>query len=230
MKLCKCGCGKEIKTRSFHKYCGIPKFIHGHNHKGKTYEEIYGSRVKEQKEKRKNSLVGKSREDMKGNKNVSKRIEVREKIRKSITLSWKNNFNMRKEITTKISKLWKDSNSVYHTEDYWKKRAVGENLKPNKCEAKIQKVLDNVYPSEWKYVGDYSFWVNGKNPDFTCINGKKLLIEHFGTYYHQGEDPEERKKIFSEFGYKTLVIWEHELKDMKNVEIKIKKFIEVNIC
>ena len=69
-------------------------------------------------------------------------------------------------------------------------------------------------------------WINGKNPDFTCVNGKKLLIEHFGTYYYQGEDPEERKKIFSEFGYKTLVIWEKELENINEVESKIRNFIE----
>ena len=31
-------------------------------------------------------------------------------------------------------------------------------------------------------------------------------------------------------GYKTLIIWEYELKDIKNVENKVRKFIEEKIC
>ena len=99
-------------------------------------------------------------------------------------------------------------------------------IRPNKPENLVLEVLDRRYPNEWKYTGDYSFWINGKNPDFTCTNGKKLLIEHFGTYWHKDSNPEERKKIFAEFGYKTLVIWEDELKDMKKVENRIRKFVE----
>jgi very-short-patch-repair endonuclease len=45
-------------------------------------------------------------------------------------------------------------------------------------------------------------------------------------YWHQGCDPENRKAIFREFGYDTLIIWEHELQEIKNVKIKIQEFYE----
>lgn len=35
MKLCECGCGKEIIIKPHHRWSGIPRFIHGHNNKGK---------------------------------------------------------------------------------------------------------------------------------------------------------------------------------------------------
>jgi len=124
-----------------------------------------------------------------------------------------------KRMAEKQLENWKDP-------EYQQKQKEARDLRPNKCEVKILNVLNKFYPNEWKYTGDFSFLINGKNPDFTCINGKKLLIEHFGNYYHQGEDPEERKKIFAKFGYKTLVIWENELKDMEKVENKIRKFVE----
>ena len=38
---CKCGCGKEIIIKEYYKYSGIPDYIHGHNNRNKTYEELY---------------------------------------------------------------------------------------------------------------------------------------------------------------------------------------------
>jgi G:T-mismatch repair DNA endonuclease (very short patch repair protein) len=46
----------------------------------------------------------------------------------------------------------------------------------------------------------------------------------FGDYWNKGEDPEDRKNIFKEFGYETLVIWECELKNIDMVKSKILKF------
>lgn len=76
----------------------------------------------------------------------------------------------------------------------------------------------------------------------TFCNAKCKNCPHSFTYGSEGahkkgkmsnevwnkivEDPEDRRKIFAEFGYETLVIWENELKNMKKVERKIKKFIE----
>ena len=35
---CQCGCGKKVLVSIHHKWRGIPKFIHGHNNKGKSGE------------------------------------------------------------------------------------------------------------------------------------------------------------------------------------------------
>lgn len=82
------------------------------------------------------------------------------------------------------------------------------NLHPNKPEQIILDLLNEMYPGEWKYTGDFSFMINGRNPDFANCNGQKKVIEFWGDYWHKGEDPEDRKAIFREFGYDTLVIWE----------------------
>lgn len=117
------------------------------------------------------------------------------------------------------SKLnWQDS-------EYQKKVCKGLALKPNKPETVLLNLLNRLYPNEWKYTGDFSFMINGKNPDFTNVNGHKKLIEMFGDYWHQGENPEDRKKIFREFGYETLVIWESELKDLSMTTFRIHKFV-----
>lgn len=105
----------------------------------------------------------------------------------------------------------------------------GMELKPNKSEIMLWDLLNNLYPNEWKFVGDFSFMVNGKNPDFLNVNGKKLLIELFGDYWHRDDDPENRKDIFREFGYETLVIWESDLKKRPILtKRRIQAFVDDN--
>lgn len=104
------------------------------------------------------------------------------------------------------------------------KQRISRSIRPNKPETLILNLLNELFPNEWQYTGDFSFMINGKNPDFTNINGQKKLIELFGDYWHKGEDPEDRKSIFKEFGYETLVIWEHELKNKEFLKEKILTF------
>ena len=61
---------------------------------------------------------------------------------------------------------------------------------------------------------------------------RKKLIELFGDYWHSKErtgiEPKEheRKRIehFKQFGFDTLIIWEHELKDLNKVKNRIIQF------
>ena len=123
------------------------------------------------------------------------------------------------KISKKVGKLWL---SKEYVEMMHKVRAI----KPNKPETIILNLLNELYPNEWKYTGDFSFTINGKNPDFVNVNGQKKIIELFGDYWHDGDDPKDRAKIFKPFGYQTLIIWEHELKNMDSVKFRIKKFSE----
>jgi len=56
-----------------------------------------------------------------------------------------------------------------------------ECLSPNKEEKYLLKLIEEVCPNEYKYVGDGSFWLYGLNPDFVHCNGKKKIIEFFGS-------------------------------------------------
>ncbi len=97
---------------------------------------------------------------------------------------------------------------------------------PNKPESAILSILDSLYPGDWKFVGDGQVIIAGKCPDFVNVNGQKKIIELFGDYWHRGENPDDRATIFAPFGYKTLVIWERELRDIYSVMKKIKQFHE----
>ena len=73
--------------------------------------------------------------------------------------------------------------------------------KPNKLERLLIRHLNKWFPNEWKYVGNFEFWLGGKNPDFLNINGQKKLIEFFGEYWHKKEEEPSRIKHFKKYGF-----------------------------
>lgn len=114
-----------------------------------------------------------------------------------------------------MEKIWEDP-------EYIKKQIKSRHIKPNKLELKFESWLNENFPNEWKYVGDFEFWLGGKNPDFMNINGQKKLIELYGDYWHKNDNPQDRIDYFNQYGFDTLVIWENELKDLNTVKNKIK--------
>ncbi|MCS4541400.1 MAG: endonuclease domain-containing protein [Euryarchaeota archaeon] len=125
--------------------------------------------------------------------------ETRKKISKTLHEKWKNeNF-----VKTMLKKMYK---------------------KPNRLESFFSYILcEEGLP--YKYVGDGAISINGKCPDFININGQKKVIELFGDFYHKAEEENDRKNFFSRYGYKTLIIWEHEIKsDLIGVLSKVKEF------
>lgn len=143
---------------------------------------------------------------------------TKEKHRKATELLWGNPEWRSKQIEI-LKAIWDDPE--------YKNRillARAEPGRPNKQENFILFLLNRMYPGEWRYTGDFSTIINGKNPDFININGQKKVIEFNGTYWHQYDIPGEREKIFSEYGYDTLIIWDHELKNMNRLKFRINKF------
>jgi len=109
--------------------------------------------------------------------------------------------------------------------------------KPNKSEKRLDILLQKHFPNEYKFVGDGSFILAGKNPDFINCNGKKIIIELFGNYHHfllplktnpnfTKEQAEiDRIAIFKPYGFETIIIWHNELKEPDNI---IKKIMEIH--
>jgi len=114
--------------------------------------------------------------------------------------------------------------------NFLKKFNKVNNAKPNKPEIFLTKILEEF---QFKYTGNYSFWINGKNPDFTNEN-KKKVIEYFGGYWHdekitgksRKDHQKEREEHFRKEGFMTLVLWEEDLKDHKKLTGKIKDFVK----
>jgi len=103
----------------------------------------------------------------------------------------------------------------------------GLNKKPNYSETTLNKILQELYPGVFTYVGDFSIWVGRKNPDFIC-ESRKTIIELFGEYRHKREEEKERTEYFNKYGYQTLIIWAKELdfKNRQSLKERIQAFIE----
>jgi len=103
----------------------------------------------------------------------------------------------------------------------WVVRKTLMHRTPNKKEQILNRILKTNWPHEWKFVGDGRVVIEGKNPDFINTNGKKQIIELFGTYWHKESEVDERTNIFGKYGYKTLILWENELKNEQEVISKV---------
>jgi len=91
--------------------------------------------------------------------------------------------------------------------------------KPNKKEILLLSFLEQNFLGEWLYVGDGScphYIKGGKCPDFVSVR-HPFLIELFGNHWHRDQNPQERIDHFAHFGYKTLIVWEKELRNIPSV-------------
>lgn len=134
---------------------------------------------------------------------------------------WSVSEHRRNLVRTNNFKRW---GNIEYRENQIKKWMRGNKIKPNKSELQLQSILNELYPNEFKYVGDGEVVIAGKCPDFINVNGKKQIIELYGDYWHRNDNPEDRIQIFEPYGYETLIIWEKELKDVNKVKEKLKRF------
>jgi len=80
-----------------------------------------------------------------------------------------------------------------------------------------EKLFDEMTPNEIRYVGNHAYWrtfPDGKhrNPDFK-ITGQNKVIEVWGKYWHEGEDPKKLINQYQEVGLDCLVFWDYEIFD-----------------
>ena len=106
--------------------------------------------------------------------------------------------------------------------------------RPTKPERKLMEILNKYFPNEFAYNGDFSQGVmlGGLIPDFINVNGRKIVIEVFGDYWHKErknipwyQTEWGRKAIYSQLGYKCIVIWEHELKTDEKVYKRVEEVL-----
>lgn len=125
----------------------------------------------------------------------------------------------KKKISEVMKNQWKDA-------EYAKKHLVFNS--PNKQEIKLMGILNQLYPGEWKFVGNGQVIIDGKCPDFINVNGQKKIIELYGERWHTIDEPQKRINVFKPFGYDTLVIWVRELQNSSKIKTTIKRFCESN--
>ncbi len=174
----------------------------------------------------------------KGNRNKIVSKETRKKIRAGLIGVKKNSIH-RKNLSLANIKKWKDikyrTKMIEAHRRKWKRQKYrnkqtylirkGSQTKPNKAELLLETVLIKLFGKKYKYVGDGYTIINGFCPDFIDFKNRKI-IELFGRYWHKDSSEKDklRLKTYKRYGYKTLVIWDDELKKPSFLKRKLKKF------
>lgn len=131
----------------------------------------------------------------------------------------------------KMSKMFKE---MRKDDEFSRKTQASLQRRPTKPEAMLDSILEKNFPGEFTYNGDFSkgVMIGGLVPDFVNVNGRKHLVEVFGSYWHDPAFGREipwkatefgRKAIYSQLGYGCTVIWDHELKDENLVIQKLQE-------
>lgn len=124
-----------------------------------------------------------------------------------------------------MKKLWKNeefANKIV------KAQRLGENKvrnKPNKPETKVLKLCKKL-KIKVKFVGNGKLVIGGMNPDIKIVAQKKV-IELFGNYWHRDQHPNSRIRKLSKYGWRCLVIWQSELRNLEKVKRRILRFYEL---
>lgn len=129
-----------------------------------------------------------------------------------------------KKMSITIKNIWK--NTIYRNKTI-KSQRKGMQIYPNKPEKIVKKLLSKL-SKDYKYVGNGSFIIDGFNPDFINKSDNKI-IEIYGTYWHKRPEVIKRDvrriKSYNKYGYKTLIIWEHELNQIDKLHKKLERFL-----
>ena len=201
MKLCKCGCGQYLlpNIRNGREI----NYIHGHNRRNKAMSSECKFKI--------------------GNSNMKRHFT--DKIRPKICKMY-----LEKEMTCQqiadelgtgrdviIRRLKEEGVKIKGVGGFRKGKPLSaEHVRkclrrriPTSLEKKFLKIVEeNGLP--YKYVGDGSFMISNKNPDFININGRKIAIEVYAEFYKtlNGRNIEEwrteRKELFKEYGWDLL--------------------------
>jgi len=95
-------------------------------------------------------------------------------------------------------------------------KSILEVRSPNKVEIKVLNWLNEQLGNEWKFVGDGQIIIGGCCPDFINTNGKKLIVEFYGAFFHKPQEEGYKKKIYAQFGYDTFAIWSKDIQNSTN--------------
>lgn len=184
--------------------------------KDKSFEEIFGvEKAKQMREKISKRNKG---------KHFSPRTEFKKRH-----VPWnkgKSGYNLKftkNEIIKRSERL-----KLLNINPEFKAKAIKGRLKrPTKLEKQFINLIQK-YNLPYKYVGDGSFMIERKNPDFININGEKIAIEVYAEIFKKfsfvniEKWKEDRQEIFSQYGWKLFFFNEKELKNEKEVIMKLR--------
>ena len=230
MQLCKCGCSEYAKPGN--------RFIFGHNfllsrspwNKDLTKDlDVRVAAYAEKGAKARRTPEARKAAGERNQKHMLQYYSIPENRKLNsdrIKTFWDNASNeFINNFSNKMKEQWQDPN-------YVKKQMQARSVKQNKLENKFENILNSYFPNVWDFVGDGKLIVSGKCPDFW--DGHRRIIEIFGCYFHScpihfqhngagPNDEKDRIALFEAQGYKTILIWEHDVRKNKDKVINLIK-------
>jgi hypothetical protein len=220
--ICRCGCNTVIPFKLCH-LKRKPKFIQGHN--GKLLVHTLESRQK----------IGDAQRGKPSKNKGCKKTEESKRIM-SRKMKYLRNTFPEKFINSShngFEKLWKNEEfkkknlELLKSKDFIKK-CLGRRPMSS-LEIKFNDII-NKFSLPYKFVGNGTFFIERKNPDFINVNGEKIAIEvffrkhkcivstkeKFGISYDENklnEWKQSREKIFNEYGWNILFFDETQVND-----------------
>jgi len=137
-------------------------------------------------------------------RSLANMFQRKEQYKRTSERQTKNNIFTRLDVRKKLSKNNGMKNPEVVEKVYSKRLKKGYRSNPEKL---LIKLFDDLNLPV-RFVGDGSFWVSGKNPDFK-VEGEKKVIEvtNYGYLNRDEKWARERIKHFNNYGFKCLVVF-----------------------
>lgn len=178
-------------------------------------EEIRKQQVESKKGTHSSPKTEYKKDDLRlvGNKvNIGRKHTKEWKVKQSerFKILWKNK-SFRKNMSEKMNVHWQNPE---YRERIIKAIVKGLIKRPTSLEQKFIEIIQK-YNLPYRYVGNGSFLIGCKNPDFINVNGDKSCIEVANRFHHKGDWVDKRREHFKKFGWDCAVIFEDELDENK---------------
>lgn len=124
-------------------------------------------------------------------------------IARQLKMLW-NNPTLRTDVRKKLKANWQDPE---YREKVIKNTLKGLLKRPTSLEQRLIKFFTE-HRLPFAYVGDGSFLIGYKNPDFININGHKICIEVSNSFFHR-DKPDwvtKRKAHFKKYGWDCIIL------------------------
>jgi hypothetical protein len=128
-------------------------------------------------------------------KGIFPSLEARKKLSEIVKRRWQNKEFREKVIKSLLCKL---------------------KNRPTSLEKKAMEIIKK-YDLPFQYVGDGSFLIGYKNPDF-IHKEKKICLEVCNYFHHPKGYKEKRIDYFAKWGWKCFVFYENELNKLKELK------------
>ena len=123
-----------------------------------------------------------------------------------------------------IEKLKELNKNPEFREKILKAQLKGLFKRPTSLENQFIRVIET-HKLPFNYVGDGSFLIGWKNPDFINTNGQKICIEVANHFHHPDPWTEKRIEHFAKWGWKCLVFFGNDKNKLEIPEEEIIKNI-----